>query len=234
MTVTMRSPKYSDRGYTLIEMLVVLLVAGIIMGFAVPSLLALSKPLRDGTNVFKNQLSLIRSKAISSNQAYRIRPKYPTTAEYTGQTYQNNPHNFIVEYAANCQVTKYGTAPSGSRNGWMAASQLDLDLPEAVGVAATPLPQVNGTDVSTTTKTIKPADGSADITVTFEPYLSWEICYDTRGIAAQAVSLTLTDVQANNKATSALINVSRVGGVEVTTKDRNGNALPLNGDNPDF
>ncbi len=229
--MAIRPPKYNSQGFTLAEMLITLIVAGIIAGFAIPSLLSLNKPLRDGTLLFKNQLSLIRSKAISSNQAYRLRPRYPTTAQYTGQNYQQTPHNFIVEHAANCQVNTYG---AGTPNGWMAASQFDLDLPEAVGVVNSPLPRVNGVNVSTTTKTIQPANGAAATTVTFEPYLSWEICYDNRGIAFQPVSLTLKDFQGNNKAVFASIDISRVGGSDITTKDKNSNSVALNGDNPGF
>jgi prepilin-type N-terminal cleavage/methylation domain-containing protein len=210
--VTSRSPKSNSQGFTLIEMIVVLAIAGIIMGFAMPSLLSLNKPLRDGSLQFKSQLSLIRSKAISSNQAYRIKPKYITAAEYKGEKYQGNPHNFIVEYAANCQVTALG-----GTSGWQVASQLDLDLPEAIGVADTPLPQVGGSAVA-------PAD-----------FLKWDICFDNRGIAFQTVSLTLKDFQANNRATSALISVSGVGSVDITTQDRSGTSISLDSEgNPVF
>ncbi|AFY96242.1 pilus assembly FimT family protein [Chamaesiphon minutus] len=202
--MTSRSPKSNFQGFTLIETIAVLAIAGIIAGFALPSLLSLNKPLRDGSLQFRSQLSLIRSKAIASNQAYRLRPKYTTAAEYTGEKYQQTPHNFIVEYASNCQVTA-----TGGTNGWQAASQLDLDLPEAIGVADSPLPQVAGSAVA-----------AAD-------FLKWDICFDNRGIAFQTVSLTLKDFQANNRATSALISVSGVGGVDVTTQDRNGTLIPL-------
>lgn len=207
-----RLTKYNSQGFTLIETIAVLAIAGIIMGFAMPSLLSLNKPLRNGTLQFKSQLNLIRSKAIASNQAYRLKPRYLTAAEYTGEKYQGTPHNFIVEYAANCQVTTLG-----GTNGWQAASQLDLDLPDAIGVAATPLPQVGGSSVTSTN------------------FLNWNICFDNRGIAFQSVSLTLQDFQANNRATSALISVSGVGGVDITTQDRNGTSIALDGEgNPVF
>ncbi|WP_396135658.1 Tfp pilus assembly protein FimT/FimU, partial [Chamaesiphon sp. OTE_20_metabat_361] len=47
--MVIRPPKYNSQGFTLAEMLITLVVAGIIAGFAVPSLLSLNKPLRDGT-----------------------------------------------------------------------------------------------------------------------------------------------------------------------------------------
>jgi prepilin-type N-terminal cleavage/methylation domain-containing protein len=217
--VTIRPPKYNSQGYTLVEILVVLIIAGIMAGITVPSLLSLNKPLRDGSLQFKSQLSLIRSKAISSNKAYRLKPKYPTAAEYTGQTYQQTPHNFVVEYAANCRVTAVG-----GTNGWAAASQLDLDLPEAIGVAT------NSPDpIPASLLPVVRVGGTTPLTS-----LSWEICFDNRGISDQTALVTLKDFQGNNKAKYALVNVIGVGSVDIDTKDKDGVAIPLNGDNPDF
>ena len=208
----MTPPKYNSQGFTLVEMLTVIVLAGIIMGFALPSLLSLNKPLRDGSLEFKAQLSLIRSKAIAGSRAYRIKPKYPTAAEVTAahpnRAYPQAANNFIVEYAANCQVTAIG-----GTNGWQSASQFDLDLPDAIGVASTPLPQVSGVDVT--------------------DFLNWSICYDNRGIAYKPVSLTLQDFQGNNRAVSALISIVGVGSVDITTKDKNNNPTGSS-DNPVF
>ena len=229
LTVAIRPPKSNSQGFTLIEMMVTIAVAGILMALAMPSFLSLSKPLRDGSLQFKSQLSLIRSKAISSNRAYRIRPKYPTAAEYKGQAYQQTPHNFIVEYAANCQVTTYG---NGTPNGWLAASQLDLDLPDAVGVVAA---QVAGTATVAGTWSYPLANGSTAPSVSVEAPLNWSICFDNRGIISkfQEVSVTFKDFQGNNRATSALINITGVGGIDITTKDKNNvKILPGSGDNP--
>jgi prepilin-type N-terminal cleavage/methylation domain-containing protein len=247
-TVAIRPPKHNSQGYTLLEMLTVVGIMSIIVGFSVPSLLAFNKPLRDGTSQFKSHLSLIRSKAISSNQAYRIRPKFPQTSQYTGQKYQNTPHNFIVEYAANCQVTTYGTGlpsdsadprynatyPTGTPDGWQQASQFDLDLPETVGVSDTPVteqsPDANSNPVTisptSTTLTIRPASDPVNPTsVTIEPYLNWNICYDNRGIVHRPVNLTIKDFQANNQAVTSSIRIQKVGGLIITTNDKDSNPI---------
>lgn len=241
--MTIRPSKHSVRGFTLIEMIVVIAIVGIMMGLAAPSLLSLNKPLRDGTLLFKSQLNLIRSKAIASSKAYRIRPKYPTLAQYKGQSYQGTAHNFIVEYAANCQVNTYGpglpvdatntTYPNGTPDGWKAASQFDLDLPDAVGVVAA---QINGAAVSAGSQNFPLATSpSTASNISFEAPVNWSICYDNRGIAYQAVTLTLQDYQANNRATSALIQVGAIGGLDIVTKDRNVTVIPLsNQGNPVF
>jgi prepilin-type N-terminal cleavage/methylation domain-containing protein len=212
--VAIRPPNHNSQGYTLVEMLVVIIVTGIVMGIAVPSLMALNKPLRDATLQFKSQLSLIRAKAISSNQAYRLRPRYPTTAQYLGEHYNGNPHNFVVEYAANCQVTALG--------GWQSASQLDLDLPESIGIdLATPATM--------------PISPSIDGSTTAAPALSWNICYDNRGVAAQTTRLTLQDVQGNNIAKYAQISVGIVGSSEIVTYNKDGSPVTPSGqDNPVF
>jgi prepilin-type N-terminal cleavage/methylation domain-containing protein len=257
--VAIRPPKYNSQGFTLVEMLVVLIIAGIVMGIATPSLLSMNKPLRDGTQQMKSHLSLIRSKAISSSKAYRIRPKYPTTAEYRGEKYQQTPHNFIVEYAANCQVSTYGyglskpgvstdpnrppvsaalavSNPNGIPDGWMTASQFDLDLPDAIGVAETPAPTITTTTFSGGNQSFTPANQSGATTPTpIDSHLNWSVCFDNRGLASQGVSFTLKDFQANNRATSALITVNQIGQIGVTTKNKDEATInPNSNGNPEF
>jgi prepilin-type N-terminal cleavage/methylation domain-containing protein len=257
--VAIRPPKYTSQGFTLVEMLVVLVIGGIIMGIATPSLLSMNKPLRDGSLQMRSHLSLIRSKAISSSQAYRIRPKYPTTAEYKGEKYQATPHNFIVEYAANCQVNTYGygrskpgvstdpnrppvtgtlatSYPNGIPDGWMTASQFDLDLPETIGVATTPAPTIAISTFSSGNQSFTPANQSgATGSTPIESHLNWSVCFDNRGLASQGVSFTLKDFQANNRATSALITVNPIGQIDVTTKNKDGATIdPSSNGNPEF
>jgi prepilin-type N-terminal cleavage/methylation domain-containing protein len=201
--VTIRPPKYSDRGFTLVEMLVTLAVAGIIAGFAVPSLLSLNKPLRDGTLLFKNQLGLIRSKAISSNQSYRLKPNPDPNPDGT--------RGFVTEYAANCRVTATGT------NGWQRASQLDLDLPKNIGI----------TDVVTNIS--DPAFGA------ISNALGNGVCFDNRGIVDNPIKLILKDFRGDNRAKIALIEVGRLGSIDIYTYDSNTSAnptrIPPNSDN---
>lgn len=203
LTVASRSSHYSYQGYTLIEMIATLVLAGIIAGFAVPSLLSLNKPLRDGAVQFKTQLSLMRSKAISSNQAYRIRPKFETRAEYENSI----PRNFVVEYAANCKVNTLG-----GTNGWQAASQFDLDLPPNVGI----------TDVATTNSISNSLNWNST---------TWGattgICFDNRGIVDNTgTKIVLKDFRGDNRAKVAIIEIGKVGSVDITTYDSNTSATP--------
>jgi prepilin-type N-terminal cleavage/methylation domain-containing protein len=227
LPVTIRSPKHHDRGFTLVEMLVVVAIVGILIGIATPSLLALNKPLREGTSQFKTQLNLIRSKAIASGQAYRIRPKYSTAAGYPKQI----PGSFIVEYAANCRVTTIGQGTATTPDGWMRASQLDLDL-SSVGIAGTT--KVGGTDTTAGSVNYTLANGGSTLTITSEANLNWNICYDNRGIASNSVDLTLKDFQGNNRAKTATISVQVLGAATISAKDSSGTATHAANENPVF
>jgi prepilin-type N-terminal cleavage/methylation domain-containing protein len=201
--VAIRPPKYNSQGYTLLEMLAVLSMVGIIMGFALPSLLSLNKPLRDGSLQFKSHLSLIRSKAISSNQAYRLRPKFPNRTDYP----DGIPRNFIVEYAANCRVITMGAA----NNGWEMASQFDLDLPANIGI----------TDITSTTLPVIGAVSND---------LNWNsgagICFDNRGIVDTSTRVIVKDFRGDNIAKIALLDVNKIGNVDLTTYGDNTPSSP--------
>jgi prepilin-type N-terminal cleavage/methylation domain-containing protein len=191
--VAIRPPNYNYQGFTLIEMIVTVMVAGILMTVAAPSLLSLNKPLRDGSLQFKSQLSLIRSKAISSNKAYRIRPKFTNSDDYL----EKIASNFVVEYAANCKVTA-----TGGSDGWQMASQFDLDLPKNIGIpkTATTLPTGSVTN-------------SLDWTTSGR-----SICFDNRGILEDTTTkIVLKDFQGFNKARLAEFELTKVGGIDINT-----------------
>jgi prepilin-type N-terminal cleavage/methylation domain-containing protein len=215
--VAIRPPKSNSQGFTLIEMIVTVMVAGILMAIAAPSFLSLNKPLRDGSQQFKSQLSLIRSKAISSSKAYRIRPKFDTL------TLTNYPdgvaRNFVVEYAGNCKVTA-----TGGTNGWQVASQFDLDLPPNIGIPVddTTLPVTNANSLDWTTTVRK------------------SICFDNRGILEDTdTKIVLKDFQGFNKARLAELELTKVGGVDIKTYIQSTPStftaiVPTNPDNPEF
>ncbi len=215
--MTIRSPKSNSQGFTLIEMITTLAVAGVIMGIAVPSFLSLNKPLREGSLQFKSQLSLIRSKAISSNRAYRLKPKFSTLSGYP----DGKARNFVVEYAANCRVTAMG-----GTNGWQAASEFDLDLPSNVGITSTP------------SVTIASPAGIGTVSNS----LNWNggkgICFDNRGLVDDTTTrVVLQDFQGNNSAKLAVLDISKIGNVDIYTY-KNATAsptqIPLSQDNPQF
>lgn len=186
--------KYHDQGFTLIEMIVTVMVAGILMGLAVPSLLSLRKPLRDGSLQFKSQISLIRSKAIASGKAYRIIPKFDTLAKYPDGV----ARNFVVEYAANCKKDE-------TAGNWQRASQFDLDLPPNIGIPSnyTGLPTV-------ATAPANPLDWDSNN--------GKGICFDNRGIIDDTTTkIILKDFQGFNKARLAIFEITKVGNIDIST-----------------
>jgi hypothetical protein len=190
------------------------MVAGILMAIATPSLLSLNKPLRDGSLQFKSQLSLIRSKAISSSKAYRIRPKFDTLAGYPDGT----ARNFVVEYADNCKMPEN----SATATRWQMASQFDLDLPPNIGISV----------------------GDSTLPVADADYLGWttnkSICFDNRGILEyDSTKIVLKDFQGFNKARLAHLELTKVGNVDIKTYTQSTpptfTAIPLSSEgNPEF
>jgi type II secretory pathway pseudopilin PulG len=210
--VAIRPPKHNTEGFTLIEMIAILIVVGVISGFALPSLLSLNKPLRDGVSQFKSQLNLIRAKAISSGKAYRIVPLYKTRAEYyNAKTNPSSiPRNFTVEYAPNCSVTTRGK--DDAKDGWDPASQFDLDLPKDVGLA---------TSVEIAGITAKNSAMTVDDDLT-----KWSICFDNRGLISRSMNFALKDYQSNHRAKISVFQVLPVGGSTVSNYDKSGNLIP--------
>ncbi len=196
--MAIRPPKYNSQGFTLIEMIVTVMVAGILMAIATPSFLSLNKPLRDGSLQFKSQLSLIRSKAISSSKSYRIRPKFTASASYPDGV----ARNFVVEYADNCKMPENDATPATLR--WQMASQFDLDLPPNIGIP--------------TTSTALPTPiGTATNSLDWKPVGS-RICFDSRGILEDTdVKIVLRDFQGFNRAKFSALELTKVGNVDVYT-----------------
>ncbi len=221
--MAIRLSKYNSQGFTLIEMIVTVMVAGILMAIATPSLLSLNKPLRDGSLQFKSQLSLIRSKAISSSKAYRIRPKFTTTAELNANS-DGKARNFVVEYADNCQMLENNaTTPVVVR--WQMASQFDLDLPPNIGIptAATTLPTIGAVTTSATSSELDWTGGKV-------------VCFDNRGILADTTTkIALRDFQGFNKAKLSAFELTKVGGADIYTyTDALTTIAPSSQGNPEF
>jgi type II secretory pathway pseudopilin PulG len=203
--VAIRSPKHNSEGFTLIEMVAILIIIGVISGFALPSLLVLNKPLRDGVSQFKSQLNLIRAQAIASNKAYRIKPLYSTRAEYYNAATNPDsiPRNFTAEYAANCSASI-----------WTPASQFNLDLPKDVGIAATE----DITGIPTTTPLMTVSNNLTNLS----------ICFDNRGLVSRSMNFALKDFQSNHRAKITVFQILPVGGSITSNHDRSGNRIPEN------
>ncbi len=154
-------------------------------------------------------MSLIRSKAISSGKAYRIRPKFLTLAEYSDGV----ARNFVVEYGGTCNVIA-----TGGTNGWQMASQFDLDLPPNIGIPVddATLPVADANYLGWTTNK--------------------SICFDNRGILEyDSTKIVLKDFQGFNKARLAYLELTKVGGVEIKTYNSSNVLIPLSSqDNPEF
>lgn len=130
--------KENYKGFTIIEILVVLMIAGIMAAFAAPTIKFGINPLQDTTNRIAGNFKLVRAKAMSQTSAYRVR--------------QTSATQLTVERARSCfDTTGWTVDPSFTVE--------DLSLAEAEdiqGLAKNEIIQivaatVNGTTVTTLT-----------------------------------------------------------------------------------
>ncbi|NDC38889.1 MAG: prepilin-type N-terminal cleavage/methylation domain-containing protein [Proteobacteria bacterium] len=103
--------QFSQQGFSLLEMLVVLMISGVLSSMALSGLKELSNPLQSGTAQLNAFLKQVRATAISQTVAYRVQ------AQGSGRV-----------------ITKFG-------NGCTSASTIDsalrLDLPAGTSLTTT-------------------------------------------------------------------------------------------------
>jgi prepilin-type N-terminal cleavage/methylation domain-containing protein len=119
--------KKTDSGFSLVELLVVLLMMGLLMALAIPSFLGIKKPLRQSVESIKAQINLIALKSRATGKAYRMVP--------------SSPKQLKIQSGANCDI------PTSQ---WNEQSNLTIDLSENTALSDTPLPIYdNPTTIST-------------------------------------------------------------------------------------
>lgn len=159
----------SYRGFTLIEILVVVMLMGVMAALVAPNIRFGINPLKDTTNRVAGIFKLARVKAMSQTSAYRVR--------------QDSVNQLKVERAKSCFDT----------SGWtkdISFSTEDLSLNEAEdiqGLAKSEVIQI----ISAT------ATNLAGITATLGT--TWSVCYDSRGVANSNVKLTIKNITKNQQ-----------------------------------
>ncbi len=101
-----------QRGYTLLELVIVLSLIAIMSGVAVANLRQLQDPVKTGASQLSGFIKQVRSRAMSATQAYLIRPA--------------SANRVIALRASVC-----------SAETWQPDSRLVLDLPSGVSLQAT-------------------------------------------------------------------------------------------------
>jgi prepilin-type N-terminal cleavage/methylation domain-containing protein len=220
-----RSPhnRSSDAGFTALELLAGLVIIGIISAIAIPNIASMYKPLSTAVSSTTSQLTLIRSKAMASSRAYRIRPK-SSDKDRTSGPYRyapvGKPNELIVEYNE-----EGGTCNQNDPSKWGAASQFDFKLTDRIVLGNLPV-QIGGSNAGNylawDETGISDPSGTAPNT---DPVINaasnnnrkYGLCFDSRGIPRKTVDFWLVDEQGGNRAKSARISVNGTGGVSYTT-----------------
>ncbi len=92
-----------SKGFTLIELLSVIAILGILFGIGIITAVGLRNPLGEAVTQLSSVLRQVRTRAISTTSAYRLKATSSTKA--------------IVEYALGCNSTT-----------WVTDSRLSMDL----------------------------------------------------------------------------------------------------------
>jgi prepilin-type N-terminal cleavage/methylation domain-containing protein len=99
--------KEKSKGFTLLELLIVIATVGILFGIGILTAAGLRSPIGEATTQLSSVLRQVRTRAISATSAYRLKATSSTNA--------------IVQYAINCEAAT-----------WTTDSNLSIDLGEGV------------------------------------------------------------------------------------------------------
>lgn len=100
------------RGFTIVELLLVLAIIGVLMGMTALTMQSLNSPLQSGTSELLGFFKQTRAKAMATTAAYRVLPA--------------SSSRIITRFANNCTAATFTDDP-----------QLVLDLPKGVALLDT-------------------------------------------------------------------------------------------------
>jgi prepilin-type N-terminal cleavage/methylation domain-containing protein len=185
-------------GFHLIEVMIVTVIVGILAGIAVPSMLSQKRELKGSVKGIQTLVKTVNLSArANSGNPYRINVANTGKTFASGQQEQYLKVEFLPNGSCTNSVLNEVNSP------WRHDVKKDFVLPESIKVQSFPAP----------------ASASAPD--------SKGICFNGRGETSSITNgLMVTDVQQQNNAVVANINVSKVGDVSRQAYDKNYNLIP--------
>lgn len=157
----------NSKGFTLTEILIVILLLGVMTALIAPNISFGINPLKDSTNRVAGIFKLARVKAMSQTSAYRMS--------------QESVNQLKVERAKSCFDTSGWTKDNSF-------STEDLSLNEASDIQGLAKNEVIQIFSATATN----PDGT-----TANLGTNWSICFNSRGVADKNVKLTIKNITKN-------------------------------------
>jgi prepilin-type N-terminal cleavage/methylation domain-containing protein len=148
----------SSKGFTLIEMIAILLILGLVAAFAVPRWTARTTNLYAQTNNLLNDIRYTQNLAMTQGQRYRINLMAPNTYSITTLT-----GTAVINPGSNTTVSTLGTGIQYGTITNLPSSLISFDG------KGKPYIDSGATTALTTTATIVLTTGSANYTISISP-----------------------------------------------------------------
>jgi prepilin-type N-terminal cleavage/methylation domain-containing protein len=115
----------NNKGFTLVELLVVIAVIGILSALAIPSLLNLYNPLKNAASLVDTKMNEMKMMGRADrSRTYCIRPKYPLVSDY--------PNGIVNQFVGMSGIY----SATGNFLGTRTEPRLDFELPDGIRLSS--------------------------------------------------------------------------------------------------
>jgi prepilin-type N-terminal cleavage/methylation domain-containing protein len=201
-----------ESGFSLIEITFVMVIMAILAAISVPSMLRMYSPMRSAAQQVESGLKTVRTRAISSGNAFRIRP-----AGNNDPSGRAAGKYLVVEYAVN---TAGATATPSTING---------SVPNCP-TSATSAANYNWRQAQLGNDDVRLPNEIEVVQGRNTGQFNWEICFDRQGLATVNTNvtngITLQNVNGNDRTRWIEVVVTAVGQINTRTYTKDPGSTP--------